>query len=136
MKKIITAIAMCTFLVGVSEGNNEKAGSREQSASGLFTATVAGNQCKVEVRCAHFDQDYFQFRSDKSDESDTNGDRMVVSGMQTNGKFALTIIDNGRTFSVDNLSEFSKGDNTAEGSGKLFEEGTADAHDVRFFVSC
>ena len=61
---------------------------------------------------------------------------MVVSGMDTNGKFALTIIDNGRTFSVDNLSEFSKGDNTAEGSGKLFEEGTADAHDVRFFVSC
>ena len=35
--------------------------------------------------------------------------------------FTLTIIDNGRTFSVGNLSNFFKGDGKAEGSGKLFE---------------
>ena len=39
--------------------------------------------------------------------------------------FTLTIIDNGRTFSAGNLTNFSKGDGKAEGSGKLFEEKSA-----------
>jgi hypothetical protein len=56
--------------------------------------------------------------------------------METNGKFALTIIDNGTTFSVGNLPNFSKGDNQADGSGKLFEEGSGNVHDVQFSVVC
>ena len=107
-----------------------------QENPGLFSGTVAGNEYKVEVSCSYFDQDYFQFRSDKTDVSDTNGDGIIISGMETNGKFALTIIDKGKTFSVGNLSNFSKGDSSAAGSGKMFEEGTADAHDVQFSVRC
>ena len=61
--------------------------------------------------------------------------RSVLSGMENNGKLVLTIIDNGKTFSAGNVS-FTKGDNKAVGSGKLFEEVTAIAHDVQFTVLC
>lgn len=136
MKKIFTMIAMCILLIGCGEGNNESGNANAQKTSGLFAGAIAGNEYKVEVRCSYFDKDYFQFKSDKTDGSDTNGDGIIISGMETNGKFSLTIIDNGKTFSVGNLSNFSKSDNKADGSGKLFEEGTANAHDVQFAVSC
>ena len=130
MKNIFSIIAMCILLISCGEGNDESGGS------GMFSGSVAGNEYEVEISCSYFDKDYFQFKSDKTDISDTNGDGIIVSGMETNGKFTLTIIDNGKTFSVGNLSYFSKGDNKAQGSGKLFEEGTANAHDVQFSVIC
>ena len=136
MKKMFTMIAICILLIGCSEGNDESGSSNVQKNSGLFSGTVAENEYKVEVSCSYFDKDYFQFLSDKTDISDTNGDGIIISGMETNGKFTLTIIDNGKTFSAGKLSNFTKGDNNAEGSGKLFEEGSAEAHDVKFSVIC
>ena len=136
MKKIFTMIAICIPLIGCGKGNDESGSSNVQKNSGTFSGTVAGNEYKVDVSCSYFDKDYFQFNSDKTDVSDTNGDGVIISGMETNGKFTLTIIDKGKTFSVGNLSNFTKGENKAEGSGQLFEEGTADAHDVQFSVIC
>ena len=136
MKNLFTLFAICTLMAGCGEGNSGSANSRAQKNPGLFSGAVAGNEYKVEVSCSYFDKDYFQFKSDKTDISDTNGDGIIISGMETRGKFMLTIIDNGRTFSVGNLSNFSKGDAKAEGSGKLFEEGTSEAHDVQFLVTC
>jgi hypothetical protein len=136
MKKIFTTFATCILLIGCGKGNDESGSSNVQKNSGMFSGSVAGNEYKVEVSCSYLDKDYFQFKSDKTDISDTNGDGIIISGMETSGKFTLTIIDNGKTFSVGNLSNFTKGDNKAEGSGKLFEEGTADAHDVQFSVIC
>ena len=140
MKKIITMIAICIFLIGCGEESNESENSSTQKTAGSFAGAIAGNEYKVEVHCSYFDKNYFQFKSEKIVnvlEPDTNGDGIVISGMgDTSGKFSLTIIDNGKTYSVRNLSTFSKGNNKAEGSGKLFEEGTANAHDVRFTVNC
>ncbi|MBV1905929.1 MAG: hypothetical protein KUG75_07620 [Pseudomonadales bacterium] len=136
MKKIFTMIAMCILLIGCGEENNESGNSNTQKTSGLFTGAFAGNEYTVEVRCSYFDKEYFQFKSDKTDVSDKNGNGIVISGMETNGQFSLTIVDNGKTYSVGNLSNFSKGDNKADGSGKLFEEDTANAHDVLFAVNC
>jgi hypothetical protein len=134
MKKIFCVIAMSGFLIGCSDGNAES--SNTQKRSGLFAGAIDGDEYKVEVSCSYFDEDYFQFKSDKTDVSDSNGDGIVISGMETNGKFTLTIIDNGKTFSAGSLSDFSKGDNKATGSGKLYEEGEPGAHDVQFSVSC
>ena len=102
----------------------------------VCSATVAGNEYQVKVSCSYFDKDYFQFLSDKTDASDSYGDGLVISGMENKGKFILTIIDNGKTFSSGNLSNFIKGENNAEGSGKLFEEGMAGTHDFQFSVNC
>ncbi len=129
-------ITICILLIGCSEGNDKSGSSSAQKNAGMFSGTVAGNEYKVEVSCSYFDKDYFQFLSDKTDVSDTNGDGIIISGMETNGKFVLTIIDNGKTFSVGKLSNFTKGYNRAEGSGKLFEEGTANAYDAQFSVIC
>lgn len=136
MKKIITLIATCGFLIGCGEGSDNSGISKVQKGLGEFSGTVAGKNYKVQVSCSYFNKDYFQFKSDKTDISDTNGDGIVISGMENNGKFALTIIDNERTYSAGNLSTFSKGDKKAEGSGKMFVEGSADAHDVQFSVIC
>jgi hypothetical protein len=136
MKKIIPVFALCVLFIGCGKGSDESGNSAVQKNSGTFSGSVAGNEYKVDVTCSYFDKDYFQFKSDKTDISDTNGDGVVISGMETSGKFTLTIIDNGKTFSVANLSNFTKGDNKAVGSGELFEEGTANAHDVQFSVIC
>lgn len=136
MKKIFTMIGICILLSGCGKGNNDNGNSNLQKHSGVFLGTVAGKEYKVNVRCSNFDKDYFKFLSDKTDVSDTNGDGLIISGMENNGKFALTITENGKTFSVGNLSNFTKGDSKAEGAGVLFEEGTANAHDVKFSVVC
>jgi hypothetical protein len=136
MKKIFTMIAICTLLIGCGKGNDENGSSNVEKNSGMFSGTAAGNEYKVKVNCSYFDKDYFQFLSDKTDVSDTNGDGLIISGMENNGKFILTIIDNGKTLSTGNLTTFTKGNNNAEGSGELFEEGTADTHDVQFSVIC
>jgi hypothetical protein len=129
-------VATCILLLGCGEGNDKSGTSKVQKSSGMFSGTVAGNEYKVAVNCSYFDKDYFQFKSDKTDISDTNGDGIIISGMENNGQFALTIIDNGKKYSAGNVTSFSKGDNKANGSGKLFVEGTADAHDVQFTVNC
>jgi hypothetical protein len=136
MKKIFTLFVLCILLLGCGKGNDESGSSNVQEKSGMFSGSVAGNEYKAEVNCSYFDKDYFQFKSDKTDITDTNGDGIVISGMETSGKFSLTLIDNGKTFSAGNLSYFTKADNKAEGSGKLFEEGTANTHDVQFSVIC
>ena len=129
-------LAISILLISCGNKNDENGSPNVPENSGMFSGTVAENEYKVKVSCSYFDKDYFQFLSDKTDVSDTNGDGLIISGMEHNGKFILTIIDNGKTFSVGNLSNFTKGENNAEGSGKLFEEGTADAHDVQFSVTC
>jgi len=124
------------LLAGCGNGNNDSEKTTVQKNSGMFSGTVSENKYKIDVKCSYFDKDYFQFLSDRTDVSDTNGDGIIVSGMENNGKLVLTVIDNGKTFSTGNLANYKKGDEKAEGSGKLFEEGTSAAHDVQFVVTC
>jgi hypothetical protein len=136
MKTILAIIAMCIPLIGCGEGNNETKSANVLKNPSMFSGVVGGKEYKVAVNCSYFDTDHFQFLSDKTDVSDTNGDGIAISGMEFNGKFMLTIIDNGKTFSIGNLASFSKGDNKAEGSGKLYEDDTHNVYDVHFSVIC
>ena len=128
-------IAIFILLAGCSKGGDVDEITKGQKSTGMFSGIVAGKEYKVGVNCSDFDKDYFRFLSDRTDVSDTNGDGIILSGMENNGKLVLTIIDNGKTFSAGNVN-FTKGDNKVEGSGKLFEEVTAIAHDVQFTVTC
>ncbi len=107
-----------------------------QAAAGNFSGNLADTEYNVAVICEYFDQDYFQFKSDQTDVTDTNGDGIVISGMQNNGKFVLTIIDGGTTYSTGNLSNFQKGDNAATGSGTLYEDGGTGTAEASFSVDC
>ena len=136
MIKIFTVTTLFILLISCSKENDENGSSTAQKNSGVFSGIVAGNEYKVNVSCSYFDKDYFQFLSDKTDVTDTNGDGLIISGIEYSGKFNLTIIDNGKIFRIGNLSSFKKSDHIAEGSGQLFEEGTAVVHDVQFSVIC
>jgi hypothetical protein len=136
MKNLCTMLALCPLLISCGGGSGESQDAAGQTASGKFSGTVAGNTYQVAVSCDYFDQDYFQFKSDRTDASDSNGDGIVISGMQNNGKFVLTIMDSGTTFSTGNLSNFEKGDNKATGSGTLFEDGGTDTAEVQFSIDC
>ncbi len=126
---------MLITLSACSKGSGEGASAKVKKNSGMFTGTVAEKKYKVGVNCTDIDKDYFRFLSDRTDVSDTNGDGIVLSGMENNGKLVLTIIDNGKTFSAGNV-KFTKGNNNAQGSGKLFEQGGDAIHEVKFTVNC
>ena len=134
MKSVTILIAIGITLAGCSQDDADAPAATANP--GMFTGTVGETDYKVEVRCEHFDQDYFMFNSDLTDASDSNGDGIVISGMQTRGKFIFTVIDNGKTYSVGRLASFSKGDNQAEGSGTVHEDGSTNSYDARFLVTC
>ena len=136
MKKTLKIIIMCLLLAGCGQDDEQSKNADVQKNSGVFSATLMGNEYKIDVSCSYFDKDYFQFKSDKSDVTDTNGDGIIISGMESNGKFVLTIIDHEKTYSTGNLANFKKSNEKAEGSGTLFQEGTAATHDVQFTVTC
>jgi len=97
---------------------------------------LGGKQYKVTIECSYFNEDYFTFRSDRTDVTDNDGDGLIISGFQKDEKLVLTVIDNGKTFSAANL-QFTKDNNTASGRGRLFEDGgNAKGQLFSFKVEC
>jgi len=103
---------------------------------GTFDGTLEGKEYKVEVTCSNLDQGDFQFRSDKTDIDDTNGDGIIIYGTQNQGRFLLTLTDHGTTYSASNIQKFARSLNGAEGEGLLYVDGQADVPYVRFSVDC
>ncbi|MGA9574274.1 MAG: hypothetical protein WBS20_10045 [Lysobacterales bacterium] len=103
---------------------------------GFFKGVVGERAYLVNVECSNLEQDYFSFKSDPSDVNDTNGDGLIISGMQNGEKFVLTIVDNGETFSVGRLANFNKTPDGAEGSGTLFQDNSTASFASHFSVKC
>ncbi|NVJ65005.1 MAG: hypothetical protein HWE16_00835 [Gammaproteobacteria bacterium] len=138
MKNIFSIIAV-SLLFGCGQDNNDQNNNKiavKNHYSSPFVAQLNGKEYSVNVKCSHFDKDYFQFNSDANDITDSNGDGLIISGMETNGKFSLTIIDHGKTYSVGKLANFAKEGKTAKGSGVLFDEDTSSSLDIKFSVDC
>lgn len=87
------------------------------------------------VNCSYYNEDYFYFKSDKLETTDTNGDGIVINGHQQDDKIALTLIVEGTTYSASNFN-IQKKEFTATGTGKLFKEGTAKAFKASYTVMC
>ncbi len=98
---------------------------------------MEGTEYKVDCNCSYFVEDYFYFKSDKLETTDTNGDGIVINGHQQDDKMVFTLIVNGKTYSAANLS-VNKKEFTASGSGKLFLEGgnAPIGYDTTYQVSC
>lgn len=134
MKSVTIIAAIGITLAACSSDNADR--SVASASAGLFKGTVGETDYELEVRCEHFDKDYFMFKSDLTDASDSNGDGIVISGFETRGKFVFTVIDDGKTYSTGRLATFSKGDNQAQGSGTVHEDGSNSSYDARFSVTC
>ena len=81
--------------------------------------TMDGKEYSSSVTCTYFEHDYFYFKSDKLETTDTNGDGIVINGHQQGNKMAFTLIVDDKEYSAANLG-VQKKENTALGAGKLF----------------
>jgi len=146
MKKLITIVSIF-LLLGCNSDNKTKAISKALKKSeytGNFKATIIdGENSKsynVTIRCRWFEEDYFQFYSDKDDITDSNEDGLIISGFQNGKKLSLTIVDNGKSLSTANITEFEKAEalSVMKGNGVLFKEGRAQTQTVvvTFSVEC
>ena len=132
---------MLPFLLGAvltaCGGSDDAAPTASSDAKpSKFSGTLDGKSYDVDVSCSFFSTDSFTMRSDKTDVTDSNSDGLIISGDEFNGGFSLTIVDQGNTYSIGRLEDFTKGDNSAQGSGQLIEEGTSAMKDVEFTVTC
>lgn len=127
-------------VVGCGDGNeaSEQAATAAPAATGggSFTGHVGEHSYQVNVSCAYLDKDYFTFLSDRTDSSDTNGDGIIISGMQNGKKLVFTVIDSGKKYSTGNLATFEKSATGMSGSGTLFEDGASGQVDAEFSVDC
>ena len=141
MNKLIILISIL-LLPGCDSKNKTKTASKTSKKSeytGSFKATNDGENSRaysVNIRCRNFDEDYFQFFSDKDDVTDSNGDGLIISGFQDDKKLNLTIVDNGKSFSSGNITRFTKGHGILTAKGVLFKKGTAETINVSFFAKC
>jgi len=108
----------------------------QPAGSGYFDGVVGDHAFLVNVECSDLEQDYFRFLSDRTDVADSNGDGVIISGMQNGDKFVLTVINNGETFSTGRLENFRKSATGATGSGRLYQDNSTGYFDTHFTVVC
>jgi hypothetical protein len=107
--------------------------------AGRFTGTVGAQPYDVPVTCIDHAEEYFTFRSDRTDVQDTNGDGYIISGDQMGEKLILTIVDGETTWSTPNVQTWDKQmeGRSVTGSGRLYEDGGDNrTRDASFTVAC
>lgn len=135
MKKLKT---MVVLTLGAMCGANAAMADQQPGAGsgGYFDGVVGDHAFLVNVRCADLDQDYFRFLSDRTDSADSNGDGVIISGMQDGDKFVLTVINDGVTFSTGRLENFKKNSTGATGTGRLYQDNARSYLETHFSVVC
>lgn len=133
---LIGAIVVAGCSEGGGTGDQAASTAPATSGGGAFTGSVGDRSYQVSVTCAYLDEDYFMFKSDRSDSSDTNGDGIIISGMQNGEKFVFTVIDNGKKYSTGKLAKFEKSASGATGSGTLSEDPGPNTVEAEFTVAC
>lgn len=158
MKIRMIVILCCVFVVGCgseTQDSEQTASSGDTPAraapseKGSFKGRVGENVYAVDVKCSSLNQRYFNFMSDQTGEFgsnnfvgspgsaiDSNGDGLIIFGLQNTDDFILTIIDNGVTYTANRLSTFEKSATGAQGSGTLFEESALESYPAEFSVRC
>ncbi len=131
MKKLTTILIPALGLFGISAAMAD-----QPSGTGYFDGVVGDHAFLVNVDCSDLEQDYFRFLSDRTDAADSNGDGVIISGMQNGDKFVLTVVNNGETFSTGRLENFKKNATGATGSGRLYQDNSTGYLETHFTVVC
>lgn len=108
----------------------------QPSGAGYFDGVVGDHAFLVNVSCSDLEQDYFRFLSDRTDAADSDGDGVIISGMQNGQKFVLSVTNNGETFSTGRLENFMKNASGATGSGRLYQDNSTGYLETHFTVVC
>jgi len=136
MMKVTMTTVFALALACALDAAAEEAQSQQAAAGSYFDGVVGDHAYLVNVRCRDLEQDYFRFLSDRTDAADSNGDGVIISGMQDGGKFILTVVDNGVKLSTGRLENFTKNPNGATGSGTLHQDGSTASLEGHFTVVC
>ncbi len=104
-----------------------------QTEESTVVVTLDGMDYHSPVKCSYFGEDYFYFKSDKLETTDTNGDGIVITGHQQDDKMIFKLIVEGKTYSAANLGIRKEG-GTAIGAGKLFAG--SDSFNTTYKVIC
>lgn len=104
--------------------------------NGRVQLELLGKTYEVEVVCRDIAGEHFRFLSDATEAHDTNGDGLVVSGVQQGEQLMLVLVDQGRSYRANRLSSWEKTAAGATGSGMMLEDGTAAPYGVSFRLSC
>ena len=134
MRNLLITISMCILLVSCGDDKMQK--------TGLFSGTVGKKDYKIEVACFKNKHNNITFLSDEN-ETDENGDGIVISGFVLNGEFSVDIKDNGKRYTDPNLTEFLREEKKVEGSGTIDEykaddylSGYMKTHNFKFTLTC
>lgn len=151
MKNYLLLFSLCLLICSCKDKTETKtetdtsttltaneAAVKESNKGGVFKAVTSNKTYEVAIECSYYEEDYFQFKSDKLDVGDSNGDGLNINGFQTGKQLVLTIVDNGVKFSAPNITTWQKTDNAFKGTATLYEEGssTANTIEVTFSGSC
>jgi hypothetical protein len=138
MKREVILASCCLAITACGDGSAESASKQAAGATGSFTGNVGEKSYAVDVTCQYLEEDYFMFKSDRTDSADSNGDGVVISGMQNGEKLVFTVIDQGSKWSVGKLAVFSKdvAGNSVKGAGTLHEDGGSRSVEAAFEVDC
>ena len=104
--------------------------------NGRVQVELLGRTYEVEVVCRDISGERFRFLSDATEAHDSNGDGLVVSGVQQGEQLMLILVDQGRSYRANRLSTWEKTPDGATGSGMMLEDGTAAPYGVSFRLSC
>lgn len=136
MKRIIYLLALLS-LMACSDNMSSSVTSGDKS--GLFKANMGDKQYEVGISCIGLDTAHYQFKSDNTRSIDSNGDDLVIAGVEIKKHLALTILDDGVLYSNGAQPvQWSKNSNGITGSGELYlsEGGLRHAYKTTFEVIC
>ena len=146
MKNYLLLFSLCLLICSCKEKTETDTSTTptanevavKESNRGVFKAVTSNKTYEVAIECSYYEEDYFQFKSDKLDVGDSNGDGLNINGYQNGKQLVLTIVDNGVNFSAPNITTWQKTDNAFKGTATLYEEGssTANTIEVTFSGSC
>lgn len=97
-----------------------------------FKATFNDKTYDVIVECAVVNETSFKFKSDHTEIFDSNGDGLVISGIQDKKVLSFSIIDGDKAYSINTISSWNNVDNFVSGKGTMLLVGTTKQFDVRF----
>ncbi|CDF80352.1 hypothetical protein BN863_26400 [Formosa agariphila KMM 3901] len=140
MKNYVLLLSICFILCSCKEKAKSEvnkdipvttATAEHTNKRGTFKAVAPSKTYEVEIDCSYLEEDYFQFKSDKLDVGDSNGDGLNISGFQNGKGLMLAIVDNGVNFSAPNVLTWEKTNNGFKGSATLYEEGSASVNSIK-----
>jgi len=107
----------------------------DQPEKGRIIITLDGMDYHSPVKCSYFGENYFYFKSDDLETTDTNGDGIVINGHQQGSNMILTLMMNEKTYTAANMG-LQKREFIALGTGKLFSEDGTESFKTTYKVIC